>query len=365
MGTPDDGSGPELAAWDVALRIGREALRFTSPLDARTRRRLDADFDEATARAEELVEATTGLRSTAGRARGLVVDRAGWVEANVGSLRRILAPAGRALAESETGGRSVLSPAARAAAGVEFGVLLAWMSSRVLGQYDLMPLDGDDSGGFVYYVGPNVVALERRHGFSPREFRLWIALHEVTHRMQFTGVPWMRDYFLGLVERGTSSGVPDVRTVLESLRRAAAEFWEGRNPLAEGGLVGLLASSDQLATLREAQALMSLLEGHGEFVMARAGADEVPDASRFGAVLAARRASAKGVVKLVQQALGLEAKLRQYSEGRQFIEAIEADGGDELFSRVWDSSEMLPTLEEIGAPERWIARARGATVPSP
>ena len=94
---------------------------------------------------------------------------------------------------------------------------------------------------------------------------------------------------------------------------------------------------------------MSLLEGHGEFVMSRAGAGEVTGAPRFAAVLAARRASAKGLVKLVQQALGLEAKLRQYSAGRRFIEAVEAGGG-ELFSRVWESPEMLPTLEEIGAP---------------
>jgi coenzyme F420 biosynthesis associated uncharacterized protein len=363
MGTADD-SGPELAAWDVALRIGRETSRFGTPLDARTRRRLDADFGEATARAEELVEATTGLHSTAGQARGLVVDRAGWVEANVGSLRRLLAPAARALGEAGTRGRTVLSPAARVAAGIEFGVLLTWMSAKVLGQYDLMPLDGDESGGFVYYVGPNIVALERRHGFPPREFRLWIALHEVTHRMQFTGVPWMREYFLGLVERGTSIGVPDMKAVLESLRRAAAEFWEGRDPLAESGVVGLLASSEQLATLREAQALMSLLEGHGEYVMSRAGSGEVAGAARFAAVLGARRQSAKGVAKFIQRALGLEAKLRQYSAGRRFIEAVEAAGGDALFSRVWESPEMLPTVDEIGAPERWIVRAGGVVAPS-
>jgi coenzyme F420 biosynthesis associated uncharacterized protein len=364
MGTVDDNSGPELAAWDVAARIGREASRFTTPLDARTRHRLEVDFDEATARAEELVEVATGLRSTAGRARGLVVDRAGWVEANVGSLRRLLALAGRAFAESDPRGRGTLSPATRVAAGVEIGLQLTWMSSKVLGQYDLMPLDGDDSGGFVYYVGPNVVALERRHGFAPREFRLWIALHEVTHRLQFTGVPWMREYFLGLVERGMSLGVPDAHQLLESLRRAAAEFWEGRNPLAEVGLVGLLASPDQLTTLREAQALMSLLEGHGEFVMARAGEGEVAGATRFASVLAARRASAKGVAKLVQQALGLEAKLHQYSAGRRFVDAVETEAGARLFARVWESPEMLPTLEEIGAPGRWVTRAGGVSAPS-
>lgn len=363
MDTADDTNSPGLVSWDVALRIGREASRFASPLDGRTRRQLEEDFDEATTHAEALVEAATGLHSTAGPARGLVVDRSGWVEANIGSLRRLLAPAGRALAESAREGRGTLSPAARSAAGVEFGVLLTWMSSRVLGQYDLMPITGDESGGLVYYVGPNVVGLERRHGFASREFRLWIALHEVTHRLQFTGVPWMRGYFLGLVERGTSFGVPDVKAVLESLRRAAAEFWEGRNPLAEGGVVGLVASSAQLATLREAQALMSLLEGHGEFVMSRAGAGEVPGAARFAAVLAARRAKARGVVKLVQQALGLEAKLRQYSAGRRFVEAVEA-GGDGMLSRVWESPEKLPTLEEIATPEHWIARMGGVTAPS-
>jgi coenzyme F420 biosynthesis associated uncharacterized protein len=363
MGAADDASRSELVAWDVALRIGREASRFASPLDGRTRRQLEEDFDEATFRAGALVEAATGLHSTAGRARGLVVDRSGWVEANIGSLRRLLAPADRALAESAHEGRGTLSPAARSAAGVEFGVLLTWMSRRVLGQYDLMPLAGDDSGGLVYYVGPNVVALERQHGFAPREFRLWIALHEVTHRLQFTGVPWMREYFLGLVERGTSFGVPDAKAVLENLRRAAREFWDGRNPLAEGGVVGLVASSAQLATLRQAQALMSLLEGHGEFVMSRAGAGEVPRAPSFAAVLAARRAKARGVVKLVQQALGLEAKLRQYSAGRRFVEAVESGGGG-LLSRVWESPEKLPTLEEIGAPERWIARVGGVTAPS-
>jgi coenzyme F420 biosynthesis associated uncharacterized protein len=365
MGTVDDASGPELAAWDVALRIGREAARFATPLDTRTRRRLDVDFAEATARAEELVEATTGLRSTAGRARGVVLDRVGWVEANIDSLRRLLAPAGRMFAESEDGRHGSLSPVARTAAGAEFGVLLSWMSRRVLGQFDIMAPEGEDDGGLVYYVGPNVVALERRHGFPPREFRLWVALHEVTHRVQFTGVEWMRDYFLGLVERGTALGVPDVKTILESLRRAAAELWEGRNPLAEGGVVGLIASSDQLATLREAQSLMSLLEGHGEFVMSRAGEGEVAGAPRFAAVLAQRRASAKGVAKFVQQAFGLEAKLRQYSAGRRFVEAVVAEGGDALFSRVWESPAMLPTLEEIGAPERWVTRVGGDTAPSP
>jgi coenzyme F420 biosynthesis associated uncharacterized protein len=351
-------------AWDVVLRIVNEIARFQAPLDVKTRQVLDEDFEEATSTAERLVEDATGLRSAFGPTRSVVIDRAGWAEANVGSLRRLLAPVGKKLAESDTSSRRALSPAAKAAAGVEIGALLGWMSSRVLGQYDLMPNDVDQTGGLVYFVGPNVVSLERRFGFDARQFRLWLALHEVTHRLQFTGVPWMRAHFTGLVERGTSSGLPDIREVIAGLRRAASEFWEGMNPLADGGVVGLIASSEQLATLHDAQALMSLLEGHAEVVMSKAGSDAVPEAERFAQVLAERRASAKGIVKFAQQALGIEAKLRQYADGSRFIAAVEAAGGPELFARVWESPEMLPSLEEIRAPDRWISRVTAVQSPS-
>jgi coenzyme F420 biosynthesis associated uncharacterized protein len=351
-------------AWDVALRIVNEISRFQAPLDPSSQRALDEDFEKATSIAERLVEDATGLHSAFGPTRSVVIDRAGWAEANVGSLRRLLAPVGRKLAESDASHRRALSPAAKTAAGIEIGALLGWMSSRVLGQYDLMPNDSDQTGGLVYFVGPNVVSLERRFGFDPRQFRLWLALHEVTHRLQFTGVGWMREHFTGLVERGTTSGLPDVRELVAGLRRAAAAFWEGMNPLADGGVVGLIASSEQLATLRDAQALMSLLEGHAEVVMSSAGATAVPDAKRFAQVLAERRASARGIVKFAQQALGIEAKLRQYADGSRFISTVEQAGGPELFAKVWESPQMLPSLEEIRAPERWIARVTGVSSPS-
>jgi coenzyme F420 biosynthesis associated uncharacterized protein len=241
--------------------------------------------------------------------------------------------------------------------------MLAWISARVLGQYDLFPADAFDAGDVVYYVGPNIVNLERRHGFPPNEFRLWIALHEVTHRLQFTGVPWMREYFLDLVERGTSLATPDGRAVLDSLLHAISEIRAGRNPLDDGGVIGLLATSEQLATLREAQALMSLLEGHGDIVMSRAGREFVPGAQRFADVLARRRASARGLSKFVQQALGIEAKLRQYAEGERFVEAVVERGGDALLSRAWVAHEYLPNIEEIREPDVWMRRVEGVASP--
>lgn len=359
-----EAAAPELVAWDVAVRVARGTIQLAPApkLSAAESAKLTKDFAEVTARAERLVEQATGLVSAAGPPRALVTDRSGWVEANVASFRRLLAPVARRVASSESA-RRALNPVSRAAAGTEVGLLLAWMSGRVLGQYDLLPVDESD-GDAVYYVGPNVLQLERQHGFPPGEFRLWIALHEVTHRLQFTGVPWMRDYFLSIVERGTEVGTPDVHALLDSLRRAAAELREGRNPLAEGGVIGLLASSDQLATLREAQALMSLLEGHGDVVMSSAGRDEVPGAEHFAEVLRRRRAEAGGLARAVRQLVGIEGKFRQYAEGERFVEAVLAAGGQELLGRVWESPDMLPSLEEIRQPERWVARVGGRAAAS-
>jgi coenzyme F420 biosynthesis associated uncharacterized protein len=231
------------------------------------------------------------------------------------------------------------------------------MSTRVLGQYDLLLVEDQNAEDqdIVYYLGPNVLSLEKRYAFPPAQFRLWLALHEVTHRAQFTGVAWMRGYFMGLVEKAMGSVDPDPKRLLEGLRRAVEETRAGRNPLADG-LLGLLAGDEQAAVLRQVQALMSLLEGHGDITMDRAGADAVPEAERFARVLRQRRQQSAGLSKLVQQVVGIEAKLRQYEEGERFIEAVEATGGRPISDLFWKGPEWLPSLDEIRDPSAWSTR---------
>jgi coenzyme F420 biosynthesis associated uncharacterized protein len=344
-------------AWDVALGVARQVVRLLGdPLGPSELRAFQRELEEVTSIAERLVERASGLSSKAGATRAMVVSREGWVEANVGSFARLLRPIGERLVEGR--GRMAVTPASKIAAGAEIGLVLGWMSSRVLGQYDLFPeKSGEDA---IYYVASNIASLERQHGFEPGQFRLWIALHEVTHRLQFTGVDWMRDHFLGIVERGSSLASPNLATLLASFRRAALALREGRNPLAEGGILGLIASDEQLATLRDAQALMSLLEGHSNVVMSRAAIEQVPDAARFSRVLHERRTSSTGIARLFQQLIGLEAKMLQYSEGERFVESVLEDGGDELFAKVWSAPSMLPSLEEVRDPSRWIARVGGS-----
>ncbi len=345
-------------AWDTAERVairvsGREPLAESYHYAS-----LEPDFAEFTAEAEALVEAETGLHSMAGPARARVTDRAGWIRANLASFQRLLRPLTEKLGSRMTG---AVAPVGRTVAGAEVGVLLGWMSTRVLGQYDMLVVENEkpEDQDMVYYVGPNVLALEKRYGFPPREFRLWLALHEVTHRVQFTGVPWLRPYFLSLVESTLDSFDPDPKKLLAALRRVVDQVRAGERPLDEGGLVTLLASPEQQAVLARIQGLMSVLEGHGDLVMGRAAEDRIPSAARFQSVLHQRR-QATGPVKLLQRLIGIDAKLRQYEEGERFLAAVEDAGDGVGIDLLWRGPEWLPTVREIRDPDAWLARVVAA-----
>ena len=374
------GDGRGLVDWSVAERVASWVIARRSPGPEYDRQALEASFAEVTARAEVLVAESTGWHAPS-PARSVVTDRVGWVKANVASFQRLLAPTlvkfeRKKEQRREERRRSTNLPpwmtelpepfaekmagASRSMSGAQLGAVLAWMSTRVLGQYDLLLTeDMAEDQDLLYYVGPNVIELEERHGFPPGEFRLWLALHEVTHRCQFTAVPWLRDRFLSLVDEAIEPFQADPRRLAEMVRRAADQVRSGKSLLDDAGLLGLVASEQQLEAIRSLQAMMSLLEGHGDVTMDRAGAAAVPGAEHFSEVLRERRQSVKGPAKVLQQVLGLEAKMRQYQQGEEFIRAVESAGGAEFFERVWQGPEWLPTLEEIRQPSLWVARARG------
>ena len=356
--TREGGDVAEPIDWDLALRIARRVAGRDSLAGSQLGESLRRDFEEVSAEAEALVTEFTGLRPP-GPAQALVLDRSGWVEANVASMRRLLAPLTDKLGERVA--KSPLAPVGRSVAGAELGVLLGWVAKRVLGQYDLLVPDDGDSGtksrsdDAVYFVGVNVVALEQRHAFRPRDFRMWIALHELTHRAQFTGVPWLRPYFLSLVEQSLSLVEPDPRRFMRVVGRITDDVRKGRNPLDAGGLVGLIATPEQQVLLDRVQALMSLLEGHGNLVMNHLGRDHVAGQARMARILHARR-HAGGLSAVVQKLLGFELKMRQYEIGERFCEAVVREAGLRAIDLAWRDSESLPTLPEMAAPDEWLRR---------
>ena len=303
------------------------------------------------ARAAELVSAETGL-AWVGSPEVAVVGRAEWAKANLAAFGRLLEPAEKKL--EGRGSRLGRRLAARLM-GAEVGALVGVLGRRVLGQYELvLPSEDGDAGDTVMFVGGNVLQMERAHEFRPSEFRFWVALHECTHRLQFTGVPWLRGYFLGLVDELVEASAPEegrMQRLASEMRNAARE---GRPVVDEAGLMGLFATPTQREALDRVQALMSLLEGHGHVVMDRIGGRELVTQHRMSRVLKLRRKDPR--MSAFLRLTGLEMKMRQYEEGESFIHSVERHAGFSALDRCWQGPDSLPTLHEIRNPQRWLAR---------
>ena len=235
----------------------------------------------------------------------------------------------------------------------EVTAVLGVLARRVLGQYELVLPTGED-GDVVAYVGPNIMSMERTHQFRPSEFRFWVALHELTHRAQFQGVPWLRDYFLSLVTELVEQSTPEPgrlgRVVDELMTRKEA----GGALLDDRGLLGLFATSEQRLVIDKVQALMSLLEGHGHVVMDRVGHQHLRSQERMSRVLKNRRQDKRTAAFF--RITGLEMKLNQYRMGERFIKAVEDEAGWETVTLAFRGVGSLPTLAEIEHPRQWLTR---------
>lgn len=325
---------------------------------------LEAQLDELSVLAQERVAIEAALRPP-GPPRARVLDRGEWVAANVATVERLLGPAMATMAERRRfTPPAVVDRVSRQSSAAQLGSVLAWLSSRVLGQYDL--LVGEEASvdeDVISYVGPNIVALEQRHGFDPAQFRLWLALHETAHRAQFTAVSWIRPYFLSQIEQVVGALNVDSSVMLSNVLHSVRRMVEAKSEVNELGIAALVASPDQLAALRRLAALMSVLEGHGEVVMDEAATDLVPDHRRFHSVLRDRRATPGPLTRLLNQLLGLDVKLRQYEQGETFVRALRAAGGPSLVRTLFDAPEQLPDLAELLEPARWLARASSTPQP--
>lgn len=361
--------------WALAERVAVLASGRTDFGRTSNFANMAAELRSLTARAQELVEDFCGLHSVLGPAEAEVIDRPRWIRANLAGFRHVLEPLAEKITDAEPHqGRNAGGPVldwARSLGsrvlGVELGVLLGFLSQRVLGQYDLLLPEeaagvGDHTGGVVYYVGPNIASLEARFGFSPSDFRLWIALHEVTHRTQFTAVSWLRPYFLGLVNETIGGMEPDPGRLYAAFSEMLGRIRRGERPIGEEGLMGLFANDEQRRTMERTQALMTLLEGHGNFVMDALGATHVKGQSYMSGVLSQRRRQG-GIAKVILRLVGMEMKVRQYEEGQRFLTAVTERHGPRALDVVWEQSENVPTLGEIrGDPDAWIARVSAAIV---
>jgi coenzyme F420 biosynthesis associated uncharacterized protein len=207
-------------------------------------------------------------------------------------------------------------------------------------------------------VGPNLVEVERNYRLPPRDFRLWVSLHEVTHRVQFGAARWLRDEMQGLIEAYLDTISLEGKELTAQLRRAVEEARRGGADRHGMGPIFLLLTPEQRELFVRVQSLMSLLEGHASFVMNEVARDHVRDVDRMRRALQARRRT-RGVERTFQRAIGFDQKVAQYDVGEAFVRAVIDRAGMETFNLAWTDAEHLPTLDEIRSPETWLARVAG------
>ncbi|MFF7393123.1 zinc-dependent metalloprotease [Streptomyces scabiei] len=362
--------GAEMVDWNLAVATATRLVRPGPEVSRDEARAIVAELRRHAKASEEHVRAFTRmLPDTADDTPVLVVDRPGWVRANVAGFRELLKPLLDKMQErrGNTPGGAVLGAVGGKVTGVELGMLLSFLASRVLGQYETfapatrdLPA-GENGGGRLLLVAPNIVHVERELDVQPHDFRLWVCLHEETHRTQFTAVPWLRDHLEGEIQSFLGETEVDPTTFLERIREAAQSLAGGR-PEGEVGddghsIVELVQTPAQREILGRLTAVMSLLEGHADFVMDGVGPAVVPSVAEIREKFQQRRA--KGASRLDQalrKLLGLDAKLRQYRDGERFVRAVVEQVGMDGFNRVWTSPNTLPTKAEIAKPADWVAR---------
>ncbi len=345
----------QLVDWGLAERIGLRFAPKGPPTTEGEARAVVAELRELAGRAIQPVREITGLAADPSNASAVVVDRAEWIRSNVAGFPVALDPLIAAHAARETG--STVEAVGSRLTAAQLGGALAWLSGKVLGQFEAFTAPG--TVGRLLLVAPNIVTVERELELTPRDFRFWVCLHEETHRAQFGGVPWLRDHFLAEVQAFVA--VSDL-TLADFLGRlgAAAQAAVAAARGQEGvSLLEAVQTEGQREIFDRLTGLMSLVEGHADYVMDEVGPANVPTVAQIRERFAARRVQAGTVDGFARRLLGMETKLRQYTKGADFVRAVIARAGTDGFAQVWADPANLPVASEIEDPQAWVSRVLG------
>ena len=349
-----------LVDWGAVERIavGR-AAKAPGGLSDLELRAADSAYREAMARVVPRLGEALGTTLPGVVERASVVDRAGWIRANVGTFRSLISRMEAELLDQvvpEGGGftRATMALANRWVTSQQLGYLLGFMGTRVLGQYDLALLSAEAEDGRLLFVEENVRGTAHALGVPVAPFRTWIALHETTHAFEFEAHPWLRPYIAERLERqlslfsgsATTLGRDTLRAIGRALRGdAGGEHW-----------METIMGDEQKRLFRETQAVMSLLEGFSDYVMDEVGRGLVDGVEEISARFHERRQRRSGFERAILRLTGMDLKLEQYARGERFVRAIAEAKGRPALARIWDGPESLPSADEIGDPSLWIGR---------
>jgi coenzyme F420 biosynthesis associated uncharacterized protein len=356
--------------WDLAISTGTRWARPGPQVSLAEARRTVSELRDLASAVQEPVLEVTGMHAPGDGSLGrvAVVDRPGWIRANVDGFRVVLEPLVEQLRErvpgadrAASGPQGFISSVGSRVTGIQAGLILAYLSGRVLGQYELFlppetsPVDGQQPGRLTL-VAPNIVMIERELDVDPHDFRRWVCLHEETHRLQFTAVPWLRDYVQSQMTEFLLASELDPAAILQRIR-AAADAMAGAVRGGDGGsLLEAVATPAQREIMDRLTAVMTLVEGHGDYVMDAVGPKVVPSVAVIRERFNSRRGSTGRIEQTLRRILGIDLKMKQYAEGSRFVSTVVDEVGMATFNKVWTSPETLPTKDEFARPQDWVDR---------
>ena len=352
--------------WNVALQTATRLSRPGPELSPEQVAEVVAELREAAATSEAPVRAFTELQATAAEAPVLVVDRRRWVEANLATFRILIDPVVTRLESEGKAPKGATRAIGSKVSGAEIGALMSFMSGKVLGQFDPF-FEGaaaesghvHSSGGRLMLVAPNIVQAERQLNVDTHDFRLWVCLHEETHRVQFTAVPWLRDHMRSLIGEFVDATELDASAVSRFASEGIGELVRILRGDSQASLADLFQNERQRSVVDQLTGIMSLLEGHADVVMDGVGPAVIPSVAEIRRKFDQRRKGTSGFDRLLRRLLGVESKMRQYRDGAVFVREVNDRVGLSGFNAVWAEPANLPTQADISDPAAWVARVHG------
>jgi len=343
-----DGSATTMVDWDLAVRLGGRLAGDGPQVERAEAAAAVAELRADAGTATGYVREFTGLEAPDDTAPVLVVDRQGWIQANADAFATVIAPVVDQVTKKKAPGPLAQAVGSKVTA-VEVGGLLGFLSSKVLGQFDPF----FEPSGRLLLVAPNVVHIERELDVDPTDFRLWVCLHEETHRVQFTASPWMRDHLFAQVE-GLAESMRLSDLLDDGLKRITGQVTEALK--GNGNLLEAVASPEQREILDRVTGMMSLLEGHADVVMDGVGPSVIPSVAQIRTVFNKRRQGIGTLDRILRRLMGLDAKMAQYRDGAKFVRAVVDKVGMDDFNAVFAGPDNLPSKAEIADPAAWVKR---------
>lgn len=345
--------------WKLALSTATRLSKPGPDVSAVEVAEAVAELREGAAKSEQPVREFSNLHATSATAPVLVVDRPRWIEANLETFRVLMDPVMAKLVAADKVPTGLGKVVGEKVGGAELGALMSFMSSKVLGQFDPFWVGPAGETGRLLLVAPNIVQVERQLGVDPHDFRLWVCLHEETHRVQFTAVPWLSAHMRSLLDEFIEATDLDSSALSKMLGDSFGEAVRIVRGESEASLTELFQNPRQREIVDQLTGIMSLLEGHADVVMDGVGPEVIPSVAEIRRKFTERRKGASGIDRVIRRLMGLDAKMRQYRDGAEFVRGVMDKVGRDGFNAVWEKPANLPSKSEILDPAAWVTRVHG------